>query len=80
MVTELNEQGLKKEATEIEIWLKTVMPSMPPSDEPLLSSKRALLPTRCPSCGAPLQQDEVEWLDEVTAECGYCGSPVREKS
>ena len=21
---------------------------------------------------------EVEWLDEITAKCDYCGSPVRE--
>jgi hypothetical protein len=21
--------------------------------------------------------DEIEWLDEVTAECDYCGSPLR---
>ena len=31
----------------------------------------------CPSCGAAVRPDEVEWLDYVTAECAYCGSPVR---
>jgi hypothetical protein len=25
----------------------------------------------------PLAPDEVEWQDEVTAECAYCGSPIR---
>ena len=34
--------------------------------------------SHCPSCGASLRPDEVEWLDDVTAECAYCGSPVRE--
>lgn len=74
-VNELNEHGLKKEAAEIETWLKSVLPQMPSFETP---GKRPVLPTHCPSCGAPLRPDEVEWLDDVTAECGYCGSPVRE--
>ncbi|NWG34153.1 MAG: hypothetical protein HXY42_06895 [Chloroflexi bacterium] len=74
-IQELNERGLKNEAAEIEAWLESVLPGMSVSDAPV---KRAALPTHCPSCGAPLRPDETEWLDEVTAECGYCGSPVRE--
>ena len=74
-VSELNGQGLKNEAAEIEAWLKSVLPQMPSIEAPV---KSPILPTHCPSCGAPLRPDEVEWLDEVTAECGYCGSPVRE--
>ncbi|MBI4771264.1 MAG: hypothetical protein HY784_12865, partial [Chloroflexi bacterium] len=35
------------------------------------------LPAHCPQCGSPLHPDEVEWLDERTAECEYCGSVVR---
>lgn len=73
-VSELNEHGLKNEAAEIEAWLKTALPEMPLSEA---TAKKPVLPTHCPSCGAPLRPDEVEWLDEVTAECGYCGSPVR---
>jgi hypothetical protein len=74
-IHELNEHGFKKEADEIETWLKSVLPDVPVHDSPV---KRPLLPKHCPSCGAPLRPDEVEWLDEVTGECGYCGSPVRE--
>lgn len=74
-VNELNELGLKNEAAEIAAWLKTVLPEAPALEVP---AKRPILPTHCPSCGAPLRRDEVEWLDEITAECGYCGSPVRE--
>jgi hypothetical protein len=74
VVSELSERGLKKEATEIEAWLKTVLPS----DFSLTPSpKRSLLPPHCPACGAAVRPDEVEWLDEITAECAYCGSPVR---
>ena len=39
--------------------------------------KKPVLPTHCPSCGAAIRSGEVEWLDEMTAECAYCGSPVR---
>ena len=74
-INELNELGLMKEAAEIAAWLKSVLPQIPFADAP---AKRPVLPTHCPSCGAPLRPDEVEWLDEVTGECGYCGSPVRE--
>ena len=74
-VEELNEHGLKKEADEISTWLKTVLPYASSFNAP---PKKPVPPTHCPSCGAPLRPDEVEWLDDVTAECGYCGSPVRE--
>ena len=38
------------------------------------------LPLICPQCGAPLRPGEVEWLDDHTATCPYCGSPVQEES
>ena len=79
VLAELNEQGLTNEAAEIEAWLKTILPSMPSLETKEVLTKRAILPTHCPSCGAGLRPDEVEWLDDVTAECAYCGSPVREE-
>jgi hypothetical protein len=77
IVSELNERGLKAEASQIEDWLKTAAPGGP---SPNVSPQRPPLPTHCPSCGAALRPDEVEWLDEMTAECEYCGSPVRGRS
>lgn len=74
VVSELNQRGLRNEASEIATWLKTVLPSATSFDLP---AKRPTLPTHCPSCGAGVRADEVEWLDEVTAECAYCGSPIR---
>ena len=73
-ISELKERGLEDEATNIEILMVTLLPDTF-SAEP--SAKRPALPTHCPSCGAPLQPDEVDWLDDVTAECGFCGSPVQ---
>ncbi len=76
---ELTERGLKTEATEIESWLKTILPSTPSFEQPT-PTKKPILPTHCPQCGAALRPDEVEWLDVLTAECAYCGSPVREEN
>ena len=74
VISELKERGLDKEAAEIETWLRTRLPSETSLDVP---EKRPTLPTHCPSCGAAVRPDEVEWLDESTAECAYCGSPIR---
>ena len=80
VIAELNERGLKNEVVDIEILLKILLPSMPTFATEETPVKRPILPTHCPSCGAAVKPDEVEWLDEVTAECGYCGSPVREEN
>ena len=74
VISELNERGLLTAAAEIETWLRSVMPSAVAMERP---TKPPALPTHCPSCGAPLRPEDVEWLDDVTAECAYCGSPVR---
>jgi hypothetical protein len=76
-VAELRQQGLDSEAKEILDFIQAHLPqdfdlAMPPA-----LARRPLLPTHCPSCGAVVEPDEVEWLDEATAECDYCGSPIR---
>ena len=77
VVIELNERGLKTEAVDIEILLKMNLPATPTSETKETPTRKPILPTHCPNCGAALRPDEVEWLDDLTAECGYCGSPVR---
>jgi len=79
VIAELNERGLKSEVTDIEILLKTLLPATSAFETQSTPAKKPILPTHCPSCGAAVKPDEVEWLDEITAECGYCGSPVREE-
>lgn len=74
VTAELRERGLDGEASEIETWLKSALPSVPPPEP---ETERPALPTRCPSCGAGVRPDEVDWLDDATAECAYCGSPIR---
>jgi hypothetical protein len=76
IIQELNERGLKGEADEITSLLTGIMPG-PDVREEVKAGKKPVLPTHCPNCGGAMRLDEVEWLDDVTAECAYCGSPVR---
>jgi hypothetical protein len=75
-IDELKGRGLTAEANEIAALLSG---NLPATSEPELAipAKKPILPTHCPSCGAGVRSDEVEWLDDLTAECDYCGSPVR---
>jgi hypothetical protein len=79
IILELGQRGMKKEADEIKAYLHELLPGPISFTESQAPVKRPILPTHCPSCGAALRPDEVEWLDEQTAECAYCGSPVREE-
>jgi hypothetical protein len=82
IVDEMKQRGLATEAGQLEAYLQGLLPDFAnfvQTDSPA-SVKRSLLPTHCPACGAALRPDEVEWLDDETAECAYCGSPVRGES
>jgi hypothetical protein len=76
-IDELNARGLTSEAAEISELIKNNLPTEIASTPVAVEKKKAILPTHCPSCGAALKPTDVEWLDDVTAECEYCGSPVR---
>ena len=79
VLIELKERGLTNEAAEIQAVLNSFLTSMPVTEQQPAALKRPRLPTHCPQCGAALRPDELDWLDESTAECAYCGSPVREE-
>jgi hypothetical protein len=77
VIDELNARGHKAEAAEMAAWLNeltTSRPDLVPKPAPL---KKTDLPTHCSSCDAAVRPDEVKWLDEATAECAYCGSPIQ---
>jgi len=75
---ELSQHGLIEQAGQIEATLKANLPAgfIPGLGIGTQKTKR-VLPTNCHGCGGPLHADEVEWTDEITAECPYCGSAVR---
>jgi len=76
VVAELRGRNLEAEAAEIESLLKGNLPGTSSTATAALQ-KKAVLPTVCPSCGGVVKADEVDWLDDITAECSYCGSPIR---
>ena len=80
VITELNQHRLTDEANEISEWLKASLPANFDAASYAAPAKKSVLPTHCPSCGAAIRPDEVDWLDDITAECTYCGSPVREEN
>jgi DNA-directed RNA polymerase subunit RPC12/RpoP len=84
IVKELRMTGLENEANSLANFLEEQLPAEVKSigDEPRndprpVARARATLPTKCPECGAPLRIDEVDWMDENTAECPYCGNITR---
>lgn len=76
VISELEEQGLADQAGEIAQYLQDTLPELPETDRREIAKKRPVLPMYCPGCGGAIRPDEVEWLDEHTVECDYCGSPV----
>jgi hypothetical protein len=41
------------------------------------AGRRGNLPPACTQCGAPLRSDEIDWVDDQTVECGYCGALIK---
>ena len=40
-------------------------------------TKRGRLPSKCPHCAGPARSDEVDWIDDASAECNYCGGVIQ---
>jgi hypothetical protein len=76
-VEELNVRGLNAEAAEIASLLGASLPQELPAEPAPI--KRPILPTHCPACGGVVNPNELEWIDDLTAECDYCGTPLRGK-
>ena len=77
-VDELKRRGLNSEAQQIEDTLKASLPAgFMPIPGTGVGKSKPILPTNCPGCGGPIHSDEVEWEDELTAECPYCGNGIR---
>ena len=73
---ELRSRGLNAEADEISDLLNANSSQKLPAGS--VPPKKPILPAHCPSCGGVVRPNEIEWLDHITAECAYCGGPLRE--
>jgi hypothetical protein len=75
---QLTSSGHADLAEKINSLLKTTSPAgYSPASQPGTQKPSIVLPTNCPTCGGPLRVKEVDWLDDITAECPYCGNAVR---
>jgi hypothetical protein len=76
--TELTGLGHKQEADQVRDIVSKIPGLQEAASEAALEEKvRPVLPTHCAQCGAIVRSDEVDWIDEITAACAYCGSPIR---
>ena len=71
---ELKVLGLDEQTHVITAWFGGIKPLLP------TSTSRPPLPLKCPSCGGPVFPDELTWLDSSTAQCDFCGNPLRNDS
>lgn len=79
VVSELEGWGENELAAEFRRYLEENLPESAETyrQQAAQQPRRPALPLHCPSCGGPVRPDEVEWLDDSTAECPYCGSGLR---
>jgi hypothetical protein len=77
-MNELNTLGHKQEADQLQQYVSKI-PGWGEAASTASPEAKAkpVLPTHCKQCGAVVRPDEVDWIDEITAACGYCGSPMR---
>ena len=78
---ELVEKGFQSQAESLrEEFFGGLTFTQPPSLDAIEEApafSRAQLPSSCPACGGNLRSDEVDWIDESTAECTWCGTSVK---
>lgn len=77
VAAELTEEGYADLAQEFSQWLEETLPDDFEAIPRPTKKRSVTLPLKCPSCGAPIRSDEVEWVDRTTAVCPYCGSGLR---
>jgi hypothetical protein len=76
--TELTSLGHKQEADQLRDYTSKIPDwQEAAADVPSEDKPKPALPTHCTQCGAIVRPDEVDWIDEITAACAYCGSPMR---
>ena len=79
-VSEYRKLGSEKAVQKLEGWLHEKLKDHPESESHAFNTQKEVvprLPAKCPSCGATIRPNEVEWLDQHTAKCLYCGSAVQ---
>lgn len=71
---ELRARGLTAEAEALEREFRASLAS--PASAFMPTGEQKKLPSKCPYCGGNVLADEVEWVNDHTPTCAYCGSPL----
>jgi hypothetical protein len=79
VINEYRSRGFEGQAKQIEDWLheKNIALNIEKKDQKDTTEPKHVLPVQCPNCGAPVRSDEVEWVDDHTAECVFCSGMIR---
>jgi hypothetical protein len=76
VAAELRQRGLTAQAGELEAAVKAALGGAAVEAVPAGPPAARNLPDKCPQCGGTVRSDAVEWIDERSAECAYCGSTL----
>ncbi len=80
---ELAEKGFEDASARLEAWLEETLPEQSDRVREIKSRiepRRPVLPTNCPNCGGTVDSKAIIWMDDITAECLYCGGAIRSES
>ena len=73
----LRARNMGKAADSLQAEFGKQVGSLPqPAVQPQVPGQQRLPPS-CPQCGAPVRGDEIEWINQYSAECIYCGSIIQ---
>jgi hypothetical protein len=73
----LRARGMEKTADALQVEFGNQAGALPqPQAKPRVQGS-GRLPAQCSQCGAPLRGDEIEWINQYSAECIYCGSVIQ---
>ena len=76
VIRNLLDNGMKAAADTLEQEFEDKVKALGVQTRPVQRGRRRL-PPKCPQCGAPVRSDEVDWIDDASAGCAYCGSVVQ---
>jgi hypothetical protein len=78
VIAELRGRGLADQAAEVEEHVRALLPGLALPSRPSASvAPERRLPPKCPYCGGNVVPDSIEWADETSALCDYCGSVLQ---
>lgn len=77
VISELRARGLVEQAASLEAEMGVALARHGLSLAAFPPKVERRLPAKCPQCGGTVHPDEVEWIDEHSAACDYCGSVIQ---